>query len=525
MIDIFLPVKQSLLRPILILSIIFLFTTATAQAQNGWRAKVDPLLIAEMNTHETVEFLAVLSNQVDIRDAATVTDKVERGRLIYDTLTTHAEQTQNPIRAVLDAHGATYRTYWVANLIWVRGSKELVRSIAQRPDIKAIYASTWQQMDLPSPDAPPPSGRQSDGIEWNISLVGAPAVWAEGFVGQGAIIGGQDTGYDWTHPAIQASYRGWDGVIADHNYNWHDAIHENNPATPPGNPCGFSSPIPCDDNYHGTHTMGTMVGDDRQGKQIGMAPGAQWIGCRNMEEGWGTPATYIECYEWFIAPYPFGGNSFTDGDPSKAPDVINNSWSCPPSEGCIAADILAQVVDNVRAAGILTVHSAGNSGGAGCSTVTTPAAIYGSSFTVGSTSQDDRISFFSSRGPVTIDGSNRQKPNIVAPGEGILSSVPGNDYFYLSGTSMAAPHVAGLAALLISSNPALSGQVDRLEEIITQSAFPLVTNEGCGGDTETAIPNNTYGWGRIDALTAYQAARPIFENHTAFFPLLLVLDE
>ncbi len=153
-------------------------------------------------------------------------------------------------------------------------------------------------------------------------------MWAAGYTGQGAVIGGQDTGYDWDHPALKNQYRGWNGASADHDYNWHDAIHVT------GSICGANSPEPCDDDDHGTHTMGTMVGDDGLGNQIGMAPGARWIGCRNMNDGVGTPATYTECYEWFIAPYPVGGTP-DQGDPSKAPDVINNSWGCPPSEGCL----------------------------------------------------------------------------------------------------------------------------------------------------------------------------------------------
>ena len=111
----------------------------------------------------------------------------------------------------------------------------------------------------------------------------------------------------WTHNALKPHYRGWDGVTADHNYNWHDSIHDS-----VGNPCGNDSPFPCDDNGHGTHTIGTAIGDDGMGNQIGMAPGAKWIGCRNMDQGDGTPARYIECMEFFLAPYPVGG------DPSQA---------------------------------------------------------------------------------------------------------------------------------------------------------------------------------------------------------------
>jgi uncharacterized repeat protein (TIGR01451 family) len=284
-------------------------------------------------------------------------------------------------------------------------------------------------------------------------------------------------------------YRGWDGATADHDYNWFDAT-------------GLSPNTPVDPYGHGTHTMGTMVGNDGLGNQVGVAPGARWIGCRNMNNsGWGSPATYTACYEWFVAPTRTDGS---DPRPDLAPDVINNSWSCPTSEGCTDLNVLLDAVQAVRAAGIMTVHSAGNYGSA-CSTVSEPATIYEESFSVGSTTSSDTISSFSSRGPVTVDGSNRFKPQVSAPGSGIRSTTNNDGFGYMSGTSMAAPHVAGLAALLISAQPALAGQVDSLENLIEQSALPLYTTEGCGGDTPTSHPNHTYGWGRVDAWAAYQA--------------------
>ena len=200
------------------------------------------------------------------------------------------------------------------------------------------------------------------------------------------MVGGQDTGYDWDHPGLINQYRGWNGGSADHNYNWHDAIHSG------GGVCGPDSPEPCDDHGHGTHTMGTMVGDDGGTNQVGMAPGARWIGCRNMDQGNGTPTTYSECYQWFIAPTDLNN---LNPNPAMAPDAINNSWSCPPSEGCTDPNILLAVVNNVRAAGIFTSHSAGNEGSA-CSTVANPAAIYDASYSVGSTTSTDAISSFSS---------------------------------------------------------------------------------------------------------------------------------
>jgi subtilisin family serine protease len=302
--------------------------------------------------------------------------------------------------------------------------------------------------------------------------VRAPEVWAAGFTGQGVVIGGQDTGYQWDHPALKGKYRGWNGVSADHNYNWHDAIHSG------GGVCGADSPEPCDDTNHGTHTMGTMVGDDGGGNQVGVAPGATWMGCRNMNQGNGTPATYSECFQWFIAPTDLANQN---PDPTRAPHVINNSWSCPPSEGCNPAS-LQTVVENTRAAGIVVVVSAGNAGSA-CSTVNDPPGIYDASFSVGSTTigAGDPISGFSSRGPVTVDGSNRLKPDLSAPGSNVRSSVPGGGYSSFSGTSMASPHVVGVVGLFLSAFPALRGQVAVIESTLTGTALPRTSTQTCGG--------------------------------------------
>jgi serine protease AprX len=465
-----------------------------------WQTKVDPWVLETADIGKT-EFLVFLSEQADLGEAARLPKKTEKGKKVYAALATTAERTQAPLLRELKRRGLEYRSFWIANMIWVRGDVADVQALALRGDVAHIYANPTVQVDepiaAPAFAAGPQAAAQPDAVEWNIIKVHAPDVWAKGFTGQGVVIGGQDTGYQWDHPALQGKYRGWNGTTASHDYSWHDAIHV------AGSSCGANSPVPCDDHGHGTHTMGTMVGDDGADKEIGMAPGAKWIGCRNMNAGVGTPATYAECYQWFIAPTKIDGSI---PDATKAPDVINNSWGCPPSEGCTDPNVLLTVVQNVRAAGIVTVHSAGN-GGSACSTVNEPAAIYDESFSVGATTSTDAIASFSSRGPVTVDGSNRLKPNVSAPGVNIRSSIPNSTYAGgWSGTSMAGPHVAGAVALLISAYPWLAGDVQTIEGILEQSAVHLTSSQTCGGVSGTTIPNNTFGWGRIDALAAYNLA-------------------
>lgn len=491
----------------LFLSVLAVAVLLPRQAKAAtWQDKVDPWVLETGQRQGETEFLVFLTEQADVSAAANLTTKEAKGHYVYETLTATANRTQEPLLTALRDAGVEHQAYWVANMIWVRGDLALVQQLALRNDVSHIYANPTVQFQ-------PPVVEESQlieaamAVEWNIAQVNADDVWAEGYTGQGIVIGGQDTGYDWDHPALINQYRGWNGTTADHNYNWHDSIHSGS-----GNPCGYNSPVPCDDHGHGTHTMGTMVGNDMLPSNpswpagatnaVGMAPGARWISCRNMDSGNGTPTTYSECYQWFIAPTDL---SNSNPDPSQAPHVINNSWGCPPSEGCTDPNIMLTIVNNVRAAGIVTVHSAGNSG-SGCSTISDPSAIYDASYTVGSTTSANAMSSFSSRGPVTVDGSNRLKPDISAPGSGIRSSTPGTGYGNSSGTSMAGPHVAGLVGLLLSIRPDMAGDVDDIEAIINSTAVPVNVTQTCGGIPSSTIPNNTFGHGRIDALAMYTEA-------------------
>ena len=225
-----------------------------------------------------------------------------RGWYVYRTLKKEAARTQAPIKAMLASRGVPYRSFWVANVIMATGDRSVVNALAARSDVKSIESddkANW----LKSVDESGPSKAidSPDTIEPGINQVHAPAVWALGFTGQGIVIANQDTGMRWTHNAIKPHYRGWNGSSADHNYNWHDSIHSG------GGICSPNHMEPCDDHSHGTHTTGTTSGDDGAGNQVGVAPGAKWIGCRNMDQGNGTPATYTECFQFFMAPTDLNG--------------------------------------------------------------------------------------------------------------------------------------------------------------------------------------------------------------------------
>src|SRR5204862_2776329 len=341
----------------------------------------------------------------------------------------------------------------------------------------------------------PPNSPET--VEPGMNYTHAPQVRALGHTGEGIVVAGADTGFRWTHNAIKPHYRGWDGVTADHDYNWHDSIHDSS-----GNPCGNDSPFPCDDTGHGTHTIGIAIGDDGAGNQIGMAPGAQCIGCRNMDVGVGTPARYIECMQFFLAPYPVGGDP-SQGDPTKAPDITINSWGCPTSEGC-SVNTLQAAVEAQAAAGIMMVVAAGNSGSA-CSTVTDPPSFYEASYTAGALNTGtDTIASFSSRGPATVDGSGRIKPDISAPGTNTRSASNSSDnaYTIASGTSMATPHIAGAMALLWSAIPSLQNQIDARRAALNNADVHI----GSTRCRATGPPNNVYGWGRVDILAAVTSA-------------------
>lgn len=471
------------------------------ESQETVQRKIAPWVIEHTAGDKEAEFLVILADKADLSGARELQAKRDKGRFVRDALLQKAQQSQAPLIEWLRERDIEHRSFYIVNAIWVKAGREVVMEIATRSDVARIEGNpriqnlqpvkiTDEEMQaaIDSVVAAPTA------IEPGVTYIRAPEVWSQGFTGQGLVIGGQDTGVEWNHPALINHYRGWDGATANHDYNWHDSVHSD------GGSCGPNSPVPCDDNNHGTHTLGTAVGDDGGTNRIGVAPGAKFIACRNMDQGNGTPATYLECFEFFLAPYPVSGAP-PQGDPAKAPDITTNSWACPPSEGCSPGTLQA-ATEAQRAAGIMPVFAAGNYGSA-CSTVTDPPGIYDAAYTVGAfSSSTGTVASFSSRGPVTVDGSNRRKPDISAPGVSVRSAVRGGGYSSLNGTSMATPHVAGAVALLWSARPELRHQITDTENILNDAAVD-VSSTSCGG---SGVPNNTYGFGRLDIKAAVDVA-------------------
>ncbi len=454
---------------ILLLALLWIGPGAAAQEA----ASVQPRLQQELTRTGTASFLVILKAQpqADLflqRRGLQRATRAQKGAALYGYLSDFSHQQQSGLLAWLEDQGVAYRPFYIINAVEVTGDAALVAALRQRPEVDRLVANPLIRLPL-EPTSATPRTLQMPEIPYGVRNIHAPQVWDQGYTGKGIVIGSQDTGVDREHLALKARYRGWNAETqtVTHPYNWFDAWGTQGRVR-----CSQDPQVPCDDGDHGTHTVGTLLGrDDTYGKTgiiTGVAPDAQWIGCRNMNRGNGTPASYIACFQFFLAPYPQTGNPAEDGNPALAPHIINNSWYCPPEEGC-DFESLRQVVQVARAAGIMVVVSAGNNG-SGCATVQYPISAYAEVFSVGAVDSSDAIAGFSSRGPVLVDGSGRMKPEITAPGVGTFSTLPGGSYGSKSGTSMASPHVAGAVALLWSAVPHVIGQISETEQIFMKSA-------------------------------------------------------
>jgi subtilisin family serine protease len=349
--------------------------------------------------------------------------------------------------------------FWIFNGIAITASPQVIQELGNRPDVIRID---------PNRIFYSPSVDTEQASPLNIEAIHAPALWEMGYRGQGIVVANMDTGVLVDHPDLASTWRAG-------NNSWYDTT-------------GQYPDRPFDTDGHGTCTMGVMVGGDESGQTLGVAPEAEWIAVRIFDDdGLATSIRIHLGFQWLLDP---------DGDPDTddAPHIVNNSWAFQ-SNGCFL-DFLPDIMA-LRAAGILPIFAAGNAG-PGSNTGLSPSNNPGA-FSVGALDYMDIISASSSRGPSICGQEEQIFPSIVSPGISIPSTGLNNGYTYASGTSLAAPHVAGALALLLSAYPGLS--VDEQERILIESAKDL------GPDG----PDNDYGYGKLDVLHAYRllAGQPV----------------
>jgi len=438
------------------------------------QAKIESALAAKLATGPS-EFWVKFAATANLTAAAKMTDRDARGQAVYDALTHTADSSQASVRAYLDSQHVSYTAFWAVNAIHVdSGTTALASRLTAFGGVSGLQLSKQIELIKPVSSVAAPTG--PDAPEWNIQNVNADKVWSQfGDRGEGIVVASIDTGTSYTHPALVNQYRGKRAKPGKfrHNYNWFD------PYTHSG--------APTDTNGHGTHTMGTMVGDDGGANQIGMAPKAKWIesdGCCGSESG------LVASGQWMLAPTKTDG---TRPKPAKHPDIVNNSWGyTSPGQQTLFDSIIAAW----DAEGIFGMWANGNIG-PGCSSSGAPGSRP-QAYSAGAYDISNNIASFSSRGP---GQSGDIKPNISAPGVNVRSSWPGGSYVQESGTSMASPHVAGAVALLWSAVPALKGDVPGTKALLDNSATDK-SDLQCGG---TADDNNVYGEGRLDALKLVQS--------------------
>ncbi len=443
-----------------------------------------------LGANDVIKVLVVMEDpagvdmtELDAQLRAARATRAERHRQVMETLRGAATQSQRDLVADLQAglyagQVLGFTEHWLINGLVVRSTVDGVLALAARADVEVVEPNLVAELIEPTSRG---DKVRAGGVGQTPGLMALEAVrvWNElGIDGTGALVGNIDTGVDGTHPALASR---WRGNVAPASECWRDAL-------------GGGTTSPSDGDGHGTHVMGTITGFT-PADSIGVAPGALWIADNSINQD-ASPELdndVLGALEWFTDP---------DGDPlttDDVPDVVQNSWGVNESFGYPDCDSRWwAAIDNCEAAGVVLTWSAGNEGPGGTS-LRSPAdraADPYNAFSVGSTLAFPpyEISSFSSRGPSGCGGPHATKPEVVAPGSDIESSFPGGGYGFLSGTSMAGPHVAGVVALMRSANPDIDVQTIKLILMDTATDLGPVGEE------------NTYGHGIVNAYEAVLAA-------------------
>lgn len=440
----------------------------------------DEIATSADNSWHSVIFVMKDQEQADGVPASTDQEKADHVNRLANT----AQATQQSILDTLqqeEKHGRArhIESHFVVNAVSATVTKEVALSLAQTPSIKKVITDqTIEAEPITEDSGATPSNLStrsaSKHVPWNLKQIGISEDLQAAYSGKGITVGIIDSGVDINHPALKVQWRGNTG---DKATSWLDTVD--------------GSPEPKDSTGHGTHVLGTVLGSDPNGTSLlGVAPHAQFIAARVFDaDGETSDTRLLKAMEWMLAPVDSNGVKH----PELAPRIVNNSWgTTSPNE------ILRDAIKQWRKAGILPVFSAGNVNDStpnNAGSITQPAS-FPESFAVGALRSDDAVAKFSLRGPSKFTSS--PKPDIAAPGVNIRSSYRNNKMTILSGTSMAAPHVTGVAALVLSANPTLA--LNELEDILKKSATTLT-------DTQyVESPNHAYGAGKVNAALAIDMA-------------------
>jgi hypothetical protein len=468
---------------------IFEMPAALAQAEYllhpAAQPVVEPAVQARIISGKSALVIIYLREQPDLTPAYSIPDRYARRQYVYLRLLELATHSQ-ALFDWLEKQGSQPQRLLIANAIAARVNASQLKTLVMNPRVKEItlshqnYAITDGPSNHPNPQILQNPLRLPATVEWNIVRIHADEAWETfGIRGEGAVVGIVDTGVMYDHPALVNSYRGnLDGGNFDHNYNWYDFVN--------------GLPEPYDDSSgHGTMVTGVVAGDDHAGNQIGVAPGSNWIAVKACSGGLSCSDVDLHhALEWMLAPTDL---SYSNPDPSKAPDVVLNGWGYGGCDNEFQIDLMV-----LRSAGILPIFPPAG-GGPACSTIGSPAALP-EALATGATDKGDNIASFSARGPALCN-PNEVKPDIAAPGTNIRSSLNDGNYDEWSGTSLSAAHAAGAAALVISADQDLGS--DAVQTILSDTAL-CIDDDQCGGGP-CPEPNYVYGYGRIDAFEAVSA--------------------
>ena len=335
-------------------------------------------------------------------------------------------------------------------------------------------------------------------LDNSVETIGTEVIWNQfGFKGEDTTIAILDTGVDFNHESL-------DDLDDDPNTNDPKIAVDSNGMLGFYNANTdqeYPDEQPHDSGSHGTHCAGIAAGTGgASGTYAGVAPQANLVGVIALDGGSGDEGDLLRAVDWTIENkerFSIDVMSLSLGGPVVIPGATNTGSSS-----------ISQALDVAVEAGIVTVVAIGN-GNLGIAAHPGSASYPGDSekaITVGSVNDDHNREIYSSRGPT---GDGRLKPDVMAPGGAIMSASAGSGdgYVSYSGTSMATPHVAGVAALMLQANPnvAPTETTDYVKQILRETSDHKVPLDvDCG---ELFTPNNCYGWGTVELIGAVSRAQ------------------